>query len=113
MQIVYYMHQQYPNNDGATTIEIPVGSDNGSIFSILHTTIQLSYWSRTTSYSTLFQPLSDLLIDNFDLPIDNCGKSCKIEVSKEINSWRLSTKLHKRTPSGKVALNRTAIQEKY
>ncbi len=106
VQIVYYMHQQYPNNDGATTIEIPVGSDNGSIFSILHTTIQLSYWSRTTSYSTFFQPLSDLWINNWD-------ESTKTEVTTWIYSSRLSAKSDLQPSVGKAALNRTAIQENY
>ena len=37
----------------------PVCMPSGSKFSILHTVIQLSYWSRTTSYSISFQPFSD------------------------------------------------------
>ena len=37
----------------------PVCIPRGSKFSILHTVIQLSYLSLTTSYSTSFQPFSD------------------------------------------------------
>ena len=38
--------------DGATTIESPVCTPSGSKFSMLHTVMQLSAASRTTSYST-------------------------------------------------------------
>ena len=42
--------------DGATTIESPVWIPIGSMFSMLHTVMQLSRASRTTSYSISFQP---------------------------------------------------------
>ena len=38
--------------DGAMTIESPVCTTSGSKFSMLHTVMQLSAASRTTSYST-------------------------------------------------------------
>ncbi len=43
--------------EGATTMLSPVWMPRGSKFSILHTVMQLSYLSLTTSYSTSFQPL--------------------------------------------------------
>ena len=45
--------------EGATTIESPVCTPSGSKFSMLQTVMQLSAASRTTSYSTSFQPLRD------------------------------------------------------
>ena len=45
--------------DGATTIESPVWMPSGSKFSMLHTVMQLSRASRTTSYSISFQPFID------------------------------------------------------
>ena len=42
--------------DGATTMLSPVWMPMGSTFSMLHTVMQLSQESRTTSYSTSFQP---------------------------------------------------------
>mmetsp|Transcript_44556 Transcript_44556/g.90013 ORF Transcript_44556/g.90013 Transcript_44556/m.90013 type:complete len:273 (+) Transcript_44556:2650-3468(+) len=42
--------------DGATTMESPVCTPKGSKFSMLHTVMQLSLASRTTSYSTSFHP---------------------------------------------------------
>ena len=42
--------------DGATTIDSPVWIPIGSMFSMLHTVMQLSRPSRTTSYSISFQP---------------------------------------------------------
>ena len=41
---------------GAITIDSPVWIPSGSKFSMLHTVMQLSKRSRTTSYSTSFQP---------------------------------------------------------
>mmetsp|Transcript_43481 Transcript_43481/g.63729 ORF Transcript_43481/g.63729 Transcript_43481/m.63729 type:complete len:268 (+) Transcript_43481:2598-3401(+) len=41
---------------GASTIESPVCTPRGSKFSMLHTVMQLSAASRTTSYSTSFHP---------------------------------------------------------
>jgi hypothetical protein len=64
-----------------------------------HTTIQLSYWSRTTSYSSSFQPLSDLSINNW-------AEWGNAEVTKGINSSRLSAKPDPRPPSANAALNR-------
>merc|ERR1719247_159889 len=45
--------------EGAMTIESPVCTPSGSKFSMLQTVMQLSASSRTTSYSTSFQPLRD------------------------------------------------------
>ncbi|OQB68147.1 MAG: hypothetical protein BWX93_01607 [Bacteroidetes bacterium ADurb.Bin139] len=42
---------------GATTMLSPVCIPSGSKFSMLHTVMQLSYLSRTTSYSISFHPL--------------------------------------------------------
>jgi len=42
--------------EGATTIESPVWTPTGSMFSILHTVIQFPFASRITSYSISFQP---------------------------------------------------------
>ncbi len=42
--------------DGATTMLSPVCTPMGSKFSMLHTVMQLSMRSRTTSYSISFQP---------------------------------------------------------
>ena len=42
--------------EGATTILSPVCTPTGSIFSILHTVIQLPFPSRITSYSISFHP---------------------------------------------------------
>ena len=42
--------------EGATTMESPVCTPSGSKFSMLHTVMQLSLQSRTTSYSISFQP---------------------------------------------------------
>ena len=42
--------------DGATTMESPVCTPTGSMFSMLHTVIQLPFASRITSYSTSFHP---------------------------------------------------------
>ena len=44
---------------GATTIDSPVCMPSGSRFSMLQTVMQLSYLSRTTSYSISFHPFSD------------------------------------------------------
>ena len=41
---------------GATTIESPVCTPIGSMFSMLQTVMQLSALSRITSYSSSFQP---------------------------------------------------------
>ena len=46
--------------EGATTIDSPVWIPRGSTFSMLHTVMQLSCASLTTSYSTSFHPHSDL-----------------------------------------------------
>ena len=43
--------------EGATTIDSPVCTPSGSTFSMLHTVTQLSAASRTTSYSSSFQPV--------------------------------------------------------
>ena len=45
---------------GATTMLSPVCTPIGSMFSMLQTVMQLSEASRITSYSTSFQPTSDL-----------------------------------------------------
>ncbi len=42
--------------EGATTMESPVCTPTGSIFSMLHTVIQFPFASRITSYSTSFHP---------------------------------------------------------
>ena len=47
---------------GATTMDSPVWMPTGSTFSMLHTVMQLSKASRTTSYSSSFHPFSDLSI---------------------------------------------------
>ena len=44
---------------GATVIESPVCTPIGSKFSMEHTMMQLSLWSRTTSISNSFQPMTD------------------------------------------------------
>src|SRR3989344_1048099 len=44
--------------EGATTMLSPVWMPSGSTFSMLHTVMQLSYASRTTSYSISFNPPS-------------------------------------------------------
>ena len=44
---------------GATTMLSPVCAPIGSIFSMLHTVMQLSPESRITSYSSSFHPTSD------------------------------------------------------
>ena len=41
---------------GATTIESPVWTPSGSTFSIEHTAMHVSSWSRMTSYSISCQP---------------------------------------------------------
>ena len=45
--------------EGATTMLSPVWMPSGSKFSMLQTVMQLSWRSRTTSYSISFQPRSD------------------------------------------------------
>ena len=44
---------------GATVMESPVCTPMGSIFSMEHTMMQLSAWSRTTSISNSFHPSTD------------------------------------------------------
>ncbi len=46
--------------EGATTIESPVCTPTGSTFSMLQTMMQLSARSRRISYSTSFQPSSEV-----------------------------------------------------
>ena len=54
--------------DGATTIESPVWMPSGSKFSMLHTVMQLSAASRTTSYSISFHPFIDFSTSTCDEP---------------------------------------------
>ncbi len=49
---------------GATVIESPVWMPIGSRFSIEQTMMQLSAWSRITSISNSFQPISDSSISS-------------------------------------------------
>ena len=49
---------------GATVIESPVCTPIGSKFSIEQMMMQLSLWSRTTSISNSFQPISDSSISS-------------------------------------------------
>merc|ERR1719238_705650 len=71
--------------DGAMTIESPVCTPNGSKFSMLQTVMQLSSWSRTTSYSTSFQP-------SIDFSMSNWGETAKAFVASVLNSsasWQM------------------------
>ena len=45
--------------EGATTILSPVCIPIGSMFSMLHTIMHVSFLSRITSYSNSFQPITD------------------------------------------------------
>ena len=69
------------------TMESPVCTPNGSKFSMLHTVIQLSSWSRTTSYSTSFQP-------SIDFSMSNWGETASAFVASVLNSsafWQMPT----------------------
>ena len=65
--------------DGATTIDSPVWIPRGSTFSMLHTVMQLSAWSRTTSYSTSFQPVRSS-------SISTCGEEANASASMRLSS---------------------------
>ena len=56
--------------DGATTIDSPVCTPSGSIFSMLHTVMQLSAASRTTSYSSSFHPVRSSSIRTWGEPVN-------------------------------------------
>ncbi len=82
--------------EGATTILSPVWIPSGSKFSMLHTVMQLSYASRTTSYSTSFQP--------FKLSSTNtCGEYAKAAFTFSINSSSLCTNPLPFPPSANAA----------
>ena len=71
--------------EGAMTMESPVWTPSGSKFSMLQTVMQLSIWSRTTSYSTSFQP-------SIDRSISNWGDTASAFVAKASSSpasWQM------------------------
>ena len=86
--------------DGATTIDSPVWIPNGSIFSILHTAIQLSAISLTISYSTSFHPLKLLSIITW-------VETLKAFSAKIVNSSELLANPEPRPPKAYADLRRT------
>ena len=69
---------------GATVIESPVCTPIGSKFSMVHTIIQLSALSRTTSISYSFQPINDSSISSSEV-----GDKSKPRVQISLNSSML------------------------
>ena len=86
--------------DGATTIESPVCTPSGSKFSMLHTVRQLSWQSRTTSYSTSFQPRRSW-------SIRICGETASVCSTSDTSSVSLSAKPEPRPPRANAARTST------
>ena len=82
--------------EGATTIESPVCTPSGSKFSMLHTVTQLSIWSRTTSYSTSFQPSMDFSMSSWG----DTARALVASASSSPASWQMPLP---RPPSAKAA----------
>mmetsp|Transcript_178 Transcript_178/g.283 ORF Transcript_178/g.283 Transcript_178/m.283 type:complete len:217 (-) Transcript_178:1648-2298(-) len=82
--------------DGAMTIESPVCTPSGSKFSMLHTVMQLSAASRTTSYSTSFQPLSDF-------STSSCGDEASASRARSASVSRSGTSPEPSPPRAKAA----------
>mmetsp|Transcript_35596 Transcript_35596/g.85220 ORF Transcript_35596/g.85220 Transcript_35596/m.85220 type:complete len:217 (+) Transcript_35596:2765-3415(+) len=82
--------------DGAMTTESPVCTPSGSRFSMLHTVMQLSCESRTTSYSISFHPF-------IDFSTSTCGELAKAFSTSSFSSASLSAKPEPRPPSAKAA----------
>mmetsp|Transcript_32051 Transcript_32051/g.83914 ORF Transcript_32051/g.83914 Transcript_32051/m.83914 type:complete len:232 (+) Transcript_32051:3064-3759(+) len=81
--------------DGAMTMESPVWTPRGSKFSMLHTVMQLLAISRTTSYSTSFQPLRDF-------STSTCGLDAKASRQCASNLSLSSMRAEPRPPSAKA-----------
>mmetsp|Transcript_22120 Transcript_22120/g.71231 ORF Transcript_22120/g.71231 Transcript_22120/m.71231 type:complete len:282 (+) Transcript_22120:3052-3897(+) len=82
--------------DGATTMESPVWTPRGSKFSMLHTVTQLSAESRTTSYSTSFQPSMDFSMRSWG----DTARAFVARVLKASSSWTIP---EPRPPKAKAA----------
>ena len=86
--------------DGAITIESPVWMPSGSKFSMLHTVMQLPWPSRTTSYSTSFQPRRSR-------STRICGDLVKDMLVSAMSSSSFSQKPEPRPPSANAARQMT------
>mmetsp|Transcript_15667 Transcript_15667/g.37383 ORF Transcript_15667/g.37383 Transcript_15667/m.37383 type:complete len:204 (+) Transcript_15667:1277-1888(+) len=84
----------------------PVCMPRGSKFSMLHTVMQLSLLSRTTSYSTSFQPFSDLSINTWS----ECANASWTSLSSAFSS---AAKPDPRPPSAKAARTSTGYPSRF
>jgi len=82
------------------TMESPVWMPMGSKFSMLHTVMQLSFASRTTSYSSSFHPLRLLSTITCELCANDTWTRLR-------NSSGLAQKPLPRPPSAKAARTNT------